>query len=90
MSRAPGHGPGYPCLGHGFLGLGPRLKTLDMSRAPGQGPGYPCLGHTTGVLGLKPLDLGLGTKQLKPLDMSRAPGHGPGYPCLGHGLILGL
>jgi hypothetical protein len=23
MSRAPGHGPRYPCLGHGFLGLGP-------------------------------------------------------------------
>jgi hypothetical protein len=23
MSRAPGHGPGYPCLGQGFLGLGP-------------------------------------------------------------------
>jgi hypothetical protein len=53
MSRAPGLGPGYPCLGHGFLGLGPSmLKSLDMSRAPGQGPGYPCLGH--GFLGLGP------------------------------------
>jgi hypothetical protein len=53
MSRAPGHGPGYPCLGHEVSWSGTKhLKSLDMSRAPGQGPGYPCLGH--GFLGLGP------------------------------------
>jgi hypothetical protein len=25
MSRAPGLGPGYPCLGHWVLGLGPSI-----------------------------------------------------------------
>jgi hypothetical protein len=78
MSRAPGHGPGYPCLGHGLILVWYQAveKTLDM-RAPGHGPGYGTWGSWSG------------TKQLKPLDMSRAPGHGPGYPCLGHG-FLGL
>jgi hypothetical protein len=53
MSRAPGQGPGYPCLGHRVSWSGTKqLKSLDMSRAPGQGPGYPCLGH--GFLGLGP------------------------------------
>jgi hypothetical protein len=40
MSRAPGLDPGYPCLGHWVLGLGPRDKDpRQMSRAPGLGPG---------------------------------------------------
>jgi hypothetical protein len=78
MSRAPGHGPGYPCLGHRVSWSGTKyLKPLDMSRAPGHGMPGAWVSWS-------------GTKQLKSLDMSRAPGHGPGYPCLGHGLILGL
>jgi hypothetical protein len=52
MSRAPGLGPGYPCLGHWVSWSGTKmLKTLDMSRAPGLGPGCPCLGHGL-ILGL--------------------------------------
>jgi hypothetical protein len=54
MSRAPGLGPGYPCLGHWVSWSGTKmLKTLDMSRAPGLGPGCPCLGHGS-ILGLWP------------------------------------